>query len=360
MHRKTNCSAAFSSQGAYMKKMIAFFILSGLIAFLIGCSKKTAMSKSMDAIYRESGVPVTVQTLETSELHSECLFHSTLSGVEETSVSAMVTDKVEKILFAVGDRVKKDEIVMLFPTDNPATPYVQTKTAFEHAGTTLARIKNLYDNGGISLQEYENTRTQYEVTKANWESVQRMVKAKAPIQGVITQISVREADNVKSGDKLFTVADTGRLKTQVWVTEDRAASIEKGAPATAAWRDVAISGNVVQIDKSLDPKHQAFGAVIEFANPGGRMNNGVNAEIRVNYLTSGQALVIDRKNVSTEGDSTFVFVARDSLAIKRPVVLGRRYETDVEVIRGLKPGDRLITKGQMLLEDKTKIRIVQE
>ena len=166
-----------------MKKIITFFILSGFTAFAVGCGKKNAESKSMDMIYRESGVPVTVQTLEPGEFRSECLFHSTLSGVEETSVSAMVTDKVEKILFAVGDRVNQDEIVMLFPTDNPATPYFQTKTAFEHAGTTLARIKNLYDNGGISLQEYENTKTQYEVTKANWESVQRTVRVKAPIEG---------------------------------------------------------------------------------------------------------------------------------------------------------------------------------
>ena len=343
-----------------MKKIITLFILSGFTALAIGCGKKNVESKSMDMIYRETGVPVTVQTLEPGELHFECLFHSTLSGVEETSVSAMVTDKVEKILFAVGDRVNQDEIVMLFPTDNPATPYFQTKTAFEHAGTTLARIKNLYDNGGISLQEYENTKTQYEVTKANWESVQRTVRVKAPIEGVITQITVRETDNVKSGDKLFTVADTRRLKTEVWATEDQAASIAKGAPATATWRGVTISGSVVQMDTSLNPKRQAFGAVIEFDNPGGRMKNGVNAEIRVNSRASGRALVIDRKDVRTEGDSTFVFVAQDSLAVKRPVVLGRRHEMDVEVIRGLEPGDRVITGGQMLLEDKTKIRIVQE
>jgi membrane fusion protein, multidrug efflux system len=335
-----------------------FFILC--VFTVIGCDKKAIGSKSMDTIYRESGVPVTVQTLEPGEFHSECLFHSTLSGVEETSVSAMVTDKVEKILFAVGDRVKRDEIVMLFPTDNPATPYVQTKTAFEHAGTTLARIKNLYDNGGISLQEYENTRTQYEVSKANWESVQRTVRAKAPINGEIVQLSVREADNVRTGDKLFTVADTRRLKTEVWVTEDQAASVAKDDPATATWRGATISGKVVQLDTSLNPRRQAFGAVIEFDNPGGRMKNGVNAEIHINSLSRTRALVIDRKNVRTEGDSTFVFIARDSITVKRSVVLGRHHEMEVEVIRGLGPGDRLITKGQMLLEDKTKIRIVQE
>jgi membrane fusion protein, multidrug efflux system len=348
------------SKGEQMKKILMVFILSCFTFLAIGCGKKEVESKSMDAIYRESGVPVTVKTIKSGEIHSECLFHSTLTGIEETSVFAMVSDKVEKILFAVGDRVQKDDIVMLFPTDNPAAPYYQTKTAFEHAEATLARIKNLYDNSGISLQEYDNTRTQYEVAKANWESVQRTVCARAPIDGIISLITVRETDNVRTGDKLFTVADTRRLKTIVWVTEDQSSSITKGCPATATWRDVTISGSVVQFDTSLNSKHQAFGAVIEFANPGGRMKNGINAEIRVSSRTGIRSLVIDRKDVRTEGDSSFVYVACDSSAEKRAVMLGRRHDLNVEIIRGLKPGDRVITRGQMLLEDKTKIRIVQE
>ena len=343
-----------------MNRFFFRFFLACCFLGATGCGKKSVESKSMDTIYKESGVPVTVQTLQPGQLRDEFLFHAVLTGIEESSGEAKISDTVGKILFAVGDHVDKDQVVITFPTDNPSTPYYQTKIAFEHAGTTLARIKNLYESGGISLQEYENTKTQYEVTKANWESVQRTVRARAPITGIITQIAVRESDNVKAGDKLFTIADTRRLKAEVWVTEDQGSSIMKGAQAAATWRDVAISGKVVQMDTSLDEKRQSFGAVIEFANPGGRMNNGVNAEIRVNNRKGGQMLVIDRKNVRTEGDSSFVFVARDSLAEKRPVTLGRRQEMNVEVIRGLEPGDRLITKGQMLLEDKTKIRIVPE
>jgi len=343
-----------------MKKIITLFILSGLTAFAAGCGKKAVESKSMDTIYKESGVPVTVQTLQNGEFRSDCLFHSELTGLEETTAYAAVNDKVEKILFSVGDRIAQDEIVITFPTDNPATPYYQTKTALDHAQTTLARIKNLYESGGISLQEYENTKTQYEVTKANWDAVQRAVRVKAPIGGVITRMDVQKSDNVKSGDPLFTVANTRTLKAEVWATEGQATGISKGDRADAVWRDVTIHGRVVQADLSLDTKKKAFGLVIEFDNPGGRMKAGVNSEIHVHAGKNSQAMIIDRKNVRTEGDSTFVFIANDSLAVKQPVLLGRRQEMNIEVIRGLEPGDRLITTGQMLLENNTKIRIVQE
>lgn len=342
-----------------MSRFSVTFILALTVIAAPGCGKKSVESKSMDAIYEESGVPVTVAAVAAGEFRPDCLFHSVLTGIRETSASAMLSDKVEKINFAVGDHVAKDQIVMIFPTDNPATQYYQVKTTFEHAGTTLARIKNLYDNGGISLQEYENTKTQYEVVKANWESVQRAVRVKAPIGGVITQITVRESDNVAPGDKLFVVADTRKLKAEVWVTENQAASVSKGAAATASWQDITIPGRVVQVDASLNAKRQAFGAVIEFDNPGGRMKAGVNAEIHVSGGRSGNAVVVDRKNIVTVGDSSFVYVARDSVAVMQPVVTGRRRGMDIEIIRGLQPGDQLITGGQMLLEDGAKIRIVE-
>lgn len=337
------------------RSFFALLMVPGLLA--AGCRDKAVESKSMDALYAENGVPVTVTTLETGEFRPECIFHASLSGVEEAAVSSMVSDTVEKILFAVGDRVRKDDIVVHFPTDNPATPYYQTKTAFEHAEATLRRIKNLYDNGGISLQEYENSKAQFEATNANWNAVQRAVRVKAPIDGVITRMDVRKSDPVKPGDPLFTIADTRILRARVWATEEQVSSIAKGAPATAVWRDITLQGKVVQTDLSLDPDRNAFGAVIEFANPGGRMYAGVNAEIWVK-VGGGRALVIDRKDVLSKGDSSFVFIARDSLAVRRPVLLGRRHDVEVEVIRGLDPGDRVITGGQLLLEDGTKIRIV--
>jgi len=314
----------------------------------------------MDTLYRENGIPVKTVTVQPRTFAAKYRYHAVLSGFEETNASAPVNDRVEKVLFAVGDRVEKDQIVVTFPTDNPSTQYFQVKTALDHAEATLKRIKNLYDNGGVSLQEYENTKTQYEVTKANWEAVQKAAKVRAPISGVITGIDVRESDNVKAGDRLFTVSNTYKLKAELWANEDQVRGIKKGASASATWRDVTITGSVVQVNLSIDSKKQGFGVVIEFDNPGQRMKNGVNAEISIYGRGEGQVVFVDRKNIRSEGDSTFVFVAIDSMAVKRNVTLGRRHDSDVEVLGGIVPGDRLITEGQMLLVDGAKIKIVQE
>ena len=287
--------AVSGSQGDHMKKLISIFILSGLTALAAGCSKKAVESKSMDTIYKESGVPVTVQTLQHGEFRADFLFHSELTGLEETTAFAAVNDKVEKILFSVGDRVAPDEIVITFPTDNPATPYYQTKTALDHAQTTLARIKNLYESGGISLQEYENTKTHYEVTKANWDACAAGSPGESSHRGGHHPYGSTEIGQCQTGRPSVHCREYPHAESPGM--GDRGA-VDRYFERRPCGRNLArrtIHGRVVQADLSLDTKKKAFGLVIEFDNPGGHMKAGVNAEIHVHAGKNSQAMIIDRK-----------------------------------------------------------------
>ena len=311
----------------------------------------------MEQLHKENGVPVKVETISRQALSFEHTCHAVLTGIRESSASAAVADKVEKVHYAVGDVVEKDSVVISFPTDNPAAQYQQAKAAFEHAEATLKRMKSLYDNGGISLQDFENTKTQCEVSKANWEAVRQSVKVKAPISGAITQINVQESDNVHSGDKLFTVSQTNKLKAKIWVNENDINIINKDDKVTAEWGGHVIPGRVTQVDLSLDSHKQAFGVVIEFDNPAHTIKSGVNAEIRINSELSNQSLVVERKNILKQGNDDVVFVAANSTAHKRVVTLGKAAGVSVEVTSGLQEGDQLIIEGQMLLKDGDKILI---
>jgi len=70
------------------------------------------------------------------------------------------------------------------------------------------------------------------------------------------------------------------------------------------------------------------------------------------------SVVIDRKNVQREDSLWFVYVAEGGIAKKRPVTVGHTHQTDIEILEGLTQGELLITEGQMLLENGTKINII--
>ena len=342
-----------------MRKGISSIIAMVAVALVFGnCSTDKKNTKSMEQLYKENGVPVKVETVHAQNLNAENSFHAVLTGIKESSASASIADKVEKIHYAVGDVVEKDAVVVSFPTDNPSAQYNQARVGYEHAEATMKRMKNLYDSGGISLQDYENTKTQYEVAKANWEAARQTVKVKAPISGTVTQINVQESDNVHPGDNLFTVSQTNKLKAKIWANETDVAGIQKGDEVVAEWAGNTIKGRVTQVDISLNSRMQAFGVIAEFNNPANIFKSGVNAELTINSKLSDHTIVVERKNILKQANENVVFIASNGLAHKRPVTIGKTTGIVVEVTQGLNDGDLLITEGQMLLKDGDKIQII--
>jgi RND family efflux transporter MFP subunit len=251
-------------------------------------------------------------------------------------------------------------VVLTFPTDNPAAQYFQAKVSFENATATLERMESLFEDGGISRQELDNTRTLYGVAKANWDAAQQAVRVRAPLTGILTQLNVRASDNVEPGEVLFTVSRTGRLKARLWVPESQITDMTVGAGATATWGRTTLEGKVTQVDMSLNSSKQAFGVLTEFDNPDFQVLSGVNADIKIMIPTGRDAIVVSRRSIFQEDSRRFVYVADGEVARKREVVQGRTHGLKVEITEGLSDGDVLITEGGMLLDEGVKINIVEQ
>jgi len=339
-----------------MKTGVIVLIPLLLLPILTSCSREAAEAKSMEQIYAEQGIPVEVQVVNTVPFNIRHIFNAVLTGIEESGAAAMIGDRVEAIHYRVGDYVKKDAVVVSFPTENPAAQYFQAKVGYEHALTTHQRMKNLYESGGISLQDLDSVRTQMDVAEANWNAVRQSVHVRAPISGTLTSLRVRVSDNVHPEDELFVVSRTDQLKAKLWLQETIRDQVEIGALATAAWNGLTLQGKVVQVDSSLDPERQAFGAVAVFDNPGRRVLSGVNAGISVDSAGKTESIVIDRRHLVRESGRTFVYVDENGSARKREVALGPSNGLDVPVLKGLSPGDRLIVSGTMQLRDGARIR----
>jgi membrane fusion protein, multidrug efflux system len=337
--------------------LILIIVLLG-ISILTGCTKEQTETKSMEQLYQENGIPIKVEHVTKQSVSQSLTFHAVLTGFKESTASAKVADKVEKIHYGVGSKINKDDVIISFPTDNPAAQYNQAKVSFEHSNATLNRMQNLYESGGISLQDFENAKTQFKVAKANWQAVRQAVKVKAPISGTITQINVQETDNVASGDKLFTVSQTQKLKGKLWIPEDQIMEINNGDKTTATWNGVQLFGKVVQVDMSMNSKKQAFGIVAEFQNSNQKVKSGVNAEITIESGEKEETIFVERKNIIKSKNQDFVFIAKNGVAEKRELKTGRTLGLNMEILSGLNAGDVLITEGQYLLKDGDKINIV--
>jgi RND family efflux transporter MFP subunit len=313
----------------------------------------------MEKIYEDEGVPVRVKTVEPELFETKLSYHAVLSGIKESSVHAMVSDEVEMIYVRVGDYVEKNQVLMSFPPDTPSAKYQQAKVAYENAKITYERIEQLFQTGGISEQDRDNAKAAYAVAAADWDAVRGMVKVQAPIEGYVTRINVRESDNVSPEDLLMTISQIDRMKTKVWTSDSEIGSIRKGQRASAYWNGVEIYGNVAQVDMSMDSDKQAFGVVLEFINNKRILKVGIIADINIITYSNPDALVIERKDILKVGDRYFVYVAENGKAEQREITRGRQHGLAVEIVEGLSMDDMLITEGQLLLEQGSKINVVQ-
>lgn len=329
-----------------------------LIFGIVSCGKETTTSKNMEQIYQEEGVPVKTVIVKPALFETELSYYAVLSGIEESYAIAMVNDRVEKILVSVGDYVKKDQVLMTFPTDNPSAQYYQAQIALDNAKIAYRRMENLFKTGGLSQQELDNSKAGYDVAEANWNAVRQSVKVKAPISGYVTKVNVRESDNVNRDDQLFTISKTDKLKARVWVAESEIKDLKKGMPAYAVWNDAIITGKVVQVNMAMNQKVQAFGAVVEFINPDNRLTCGITADVKIKTYSNPEVIVTERKNILNDQDGAYTFIVNNGIAKKMPVIIGKEDGIDVEIIDGLKPGDQLVVEGQLLLKHDIKVKII--
>lgn len=351
--RREDKPTGSSVQLVTMAALCALLLVAG-----VGCRSGQTDSRSMEKIYAEEGVPVKVQVMTPQSFANEAEYTAALTGREESSAYAMVTDRIESINATVGDWVAKDSVIVTFPTDNPSAQYYQAKVQYENAESTFDRMRQYFESGGLSRQDFENAQASFEVARANWDAVRKSVHVLAPISGVITRLNVRESDNVESDDELFTISNTQRLKATVWVPDKDIRKVSVGQSATATWNGVTLQGSVVQVDHSVNQQHQAFGVVLEFDNPRTLVPSGVTAAVSVAIYENASCMVTARKNVLKDEQGSYVYLADSDRAEKRYVALGQAHQLDVEIKQGLEPGDRLIVEGQLHLRDGSLLKLM--
>lgn len=334
------------------------YAVLALIIALFSCSNEQKDTRSMAQIYSEEGVPVSVREVQEQQFVVKKSYNAALTGIEESSAYASIGDKVEQVFVNVGDYVEKDQKLLSFPTNSPSAQYFQAKIGYENAKLNYDRIANLYQTGGISKQQLDNAKAGLEVAAANWDAAQQSVIVKAPISGYVTKVNVRESDNVKKEAELFTISRMNKMKARVWISEKDAPDVVRGLSAMAVWNGIELEGKVVEVDMALNQMRQAFGAAIEFENPGKIVKFGVTVDVFIETYRNPQAIVVQANDLVRENDNYYIYVVNEGKAEKRSVKTGKRYELDVEITDGLNPGDTIVIEGQMLLSPQAKVKII--
>jgi len=274
----------------------------------------------------------------------------------------------------------------------------QAQSRFNNAKLQRERVLALYNRQVISKKEADVSEMDYNVAEAQLASAEQQLKMLkegartevkaaslgklkemeailaqeqirlqntqivAPFSGEIVRRNVDSGALVSSSTPLVTLVHLETLKVLANVLEKDIALVKSGMKAkilTEAYPEKPFEGIVVRINKALDLATRTLQVEINIPNPGHLLKAGMFARIEVALTEKPDALAVPREAVLEEGGKQSVFVVEGNQALRKPIVTGIEQGGLIEVIEGLKEGDKVVVKGQGSLRDGSTIRVVE-
>jgi len=178
----------------------------------------------------------------------------------------------------------------------------------------------------------------------------------APFAGSVIESHIVKGDYVELGDELLKLADLGTVWVLANVYEKDLASVAPGAEAVVAveaYPGEPFKGKVALIHDTLDEEARTVKARIELANPGFKLKPGMFVGVIITPSTTINILVVPEQAVRQVEGRTVVFVpAGNNRFEARPIKTGRTFPGFIEVLEGVKEGDRIVTEGSFTLKSE--------
>jgi multidrug efflux pump subunit AcrA (membrane-fusion protein) len=166
---------------------------------------------------------------------------------------------------------------------------------------------------------------------------------------------------VERGTNLYRIADLATVWVIADIYESDLPFIKAGQPATVRLSylpDRVFNGRVTYVYPTVDEKTRAVRVRMEFYNPGYFLKPGMYATAEIHAELAPDAVLVPDAAVLRSGARNTVFIALGEGRFEpREVSLGARGAGDVyQVLEGLKPGEKVVTSGQFLLDSESQLR----
>jgi membrane fusion protein (multidrug efflux system) len=269
----------------------------------------------------------------------------------------------------------------------------QAKANLDLAEEDLKRSRELSQKDFISRQQMDEARTKHSVAKANYDLALNNVRQKtwendialaeaqvqqakatldlnraqlanliilAPMNGKITKRYVDPGIMVKDTTPILAMMDLDEVKMMVNVIEKEFVRLQKGKEVkvtVTAFPNRTFQGRIAIITPALDLQSRTAEIQISIPNPGYILNPGMFGRVEALLRSDPNATLIPIQALITEEDKDYVYALKDGKAYRRPVQKGISKDTVVEIIRGLSPGEQVVTAGQEFLRDGIPVRL---
>lgn len=377
-------------------KTTHFFKLIFSSLILIACSKSTDTPQGARGFGGGFGgkkaISVEVRSIEPSSISQQIKAYGNIQSDALVSINPQVSNRITAFYVDLGDTVKVGQALAKI-YDRTYRDQVlrdeaqvrQTRVAFVRDSSTFSRTKRLFDQGLSSEAEYQNVQAVYHASRAQLATAKASLtqsnenlqntEVRSPVAGVVIRRNAQVGDLATNGQALFEIGNNKGFEMRLFLPLQDWEVVRIGQKVDLRITNQPTntsSGVVSRISPQLDAVSGLGEVVITLNQSTNTLYAGALTEAKINIITRQNTVTIPRsamiEKVQTFIDSetntiklertysAFV-VENDTLAVQRNLELGLEQGDRIEIVSGIKPGEKLVITGQTGLENKSKVKI---
>jgi membrane fusion protein (multidrug efflux system) len=313
-------------------------------------------------------VPVSTETVEAVTWEPGIDAIGTALSARGVDLAIESGGLVRAVLFAPNDVITEGQDLVQIDDDSEAAALAAAQATLSVAIAEAKRAQTLSDKGVGAANTVESADAQVESARAQVAQVQTSLDSKkmvAPFGGVIGISQIEVGQYVTAGTIYTTLQDLSHMRVDFSVPEQQIGDLKLDGlvSVTSEVGGFSATGKIIAIEPRVDANSRLVTVRAEVDNPSGDLLPGQFLRVRIALPKEEGVIAVPQTAVSSTlyGDSVYVIrpgEAADELKVEQVfVTLGRRSGARIEIVKGLAPGDQIVTSGQNRLTSGARVKI---
>lgn len=284
-------------------------------------------------------------------------YTATVEAEVKNNIAPQSPVRIDRIFVEVGDRVYKGQKLVQMDAAN----LKQMKIQLDNQEIEFKRTDELYKVGGASKSEWDAAKMTLDVRKTSYQNLLENTALVSPISGVVTARNYDSGDMYSGGTPVLVVEQITPVKLLINVSEVYFTKIKKGAPVSIkidVYGEQEFTGRITLVYPTIDAATRTFPVEIKLDNRDQKVRPGMFARATINFGTADHVVVPDQAIVKQAGSGDrYVYVYKDGKVSYNKVELGRRMDTEYELISGVEDNAQVVVAGQARLLNDMEVQV---
>lgn len=268
--------------------------------------------------------------------------------------------------YKLGDKVMAGEVIVKLENKEYENDIAidSKKLSLEIAEQEEANTRALREKGGVTLRELRNAEVAITNAKYSYENGKlnlEKMSIKAPFSGVIVNLPhYTSSVQLASGTSIVSIMSYSKMVMEINLPESAINEVKTGQNVFITHYTLpgdTIKATVSELSPAVSPETRTFKGKLIIDNEKMKLRPGMFVKADIVVKKAENAIVIPKEIVMSNRNRKYVYIVEKGFAKVRDIHIGIEDNDNVEVLRGLKVEDQLITRGYETLRDNSKVKI---